>query len=108
MSLTVLEPGLHSLLVDAGRPRSRHLGVPLGGAADRAALAVGNAAGVCDGWGTTSGGSGGDIVVSLASGCVVGCSPSTAGGATEVGAGVLAGRAAGAAYGRMPGGDRPA
>src|SRR5687768_16251887 len=43
MSLTVLEPGLHSLLVDHGRPRSRHLGVPVGGAADRAALALGNA-----------------------------------------------------------------
>jgi biotin-dependent carboxylase-like uncharacterized protein len=43
MSLTVLDPGLHSLLVDGGRPRARHLGVPLGGAADRAALAIGNA-----------------------------------------------------------------
>src|SRR5205814_282943 len=43
MSLTVLDPGLHSLVVDHGRPRSRHLGVPLGGAADRAALALGNA-----------------------------------------------------------------
>jgi biotin-dependent carboxylase-like uncharacterized protein len=43
MSLRVREPGLLSLLVDLGRPRSRHLGVPLGGAADRAALALGNA-----------------------------------------------------------------
>jgi len=43
MSLTVLEPGLHSRLVDAGRPRSRHLGVPVGGPADRAAFALGNA-----------------------------------------------------------------
>lgn len=43
MSLVVHEPGLHSLLVDRGRPRSRALGVPLGGAADRAALALGNA-----------------------------------------------------------------
>lgn len=43
MSLTVLEPGLHTLVVDGGRPRTRHLGVPLGGAADRAALALGNA-----------------------------------------------------------------
>ena len=42
MSLTVLEAGLYSLLVDAGRPSSRHLGVPVGGAADRAALALGN------------------------------------------------------------------
>ena len=43
MSLRVREPGLLSLLVDFGRPRCRHLGVPLGGAADRAALALGNA-----------------------------------------------------------------
>jgi antagonist of KipI len=43
MSLLVREAGLLSLLVDYGRPRSRHLGVPLGGAADRAALALGNA-----------------------------------------------------------------
>ncbi|QEL17364.1 5-oxoprolinase subunit C family protein [Limnoglobus roseus] len=42
MPLTVLEPGLYSLLVDTGRPASRHLGVPVGGAADRAALALGN------------------------------------------------------------------
>jgi biotin-dependent carboxylase-like uncharacterized protein len=43
MSLRVRESGLLSLLVDLGRPRLRHLGVPLGGAADRAALALGNA-----------------------------------------------------------------
>jgi 5-oxoprolinase (ATP-hydrolysing) subunit C len=43
MSLTVLEPGLYSLLVDRGRPTTRHLGVPLGGAADRAAYALANA-----------------------------------------------------------------
>jgi biotin-dependent carboxylase-like uncharacterized protein len=43
MSLRVLRPGLQSLLVDFGRPRSRSLGVPIGGAADRAALALGNA-----------------------------------------------------------------
>ena len=43
MSLRVRETGLLSLLVDRGRSRSRHLGVPLGGAADRAALALGNA-----------------------------------------------------------------
>jgi antagonist of KipI len=43
MSLLVREPGLYSLVVDLGRPRSRALGVPLGGAADRAALAIGNA-----------------------------------------------------------------
>lgn len=43
MSLTVLDPGLYSLVVDVGRPSSRALGVPVGGAADRAALALGNA-----------------------------------------------------------------
>src|SRR3954453_14065783 len=43
MSLLVRDPGLLALLVDAGRPRHRSLGVPLGGAADRAALAQGNA-----------------------------------------------------------------
>ncbi|MGL4553604.1 MAG: biotin-dependent carboxyltransferase family protein [Gemmataceae bacterium] len=43
MTLRVLSPGLHSLVVDGGRPRTRSLGVPVGGAADRFALAVGNA-----------------------------------------------------------------
>lgn len=43
MSLTVLRPGLHSLLVDCGRPTARHIGLPLGGAADRAAFRLGNA-----------------------------------------------------------------
>src|SRR5947209_19086423 len=43
MALHVLEPGLHTLLVDFGRPRTRSLGVPVGGAADRFALAIGNA-----------------------------------------------------------------
>ena len=43
MSLLVREAGLQSLLVDFGRERSRALGVPVGGAADRAALALGNA-----------------------------------------------------------------
>ena len=43
MSLTVLDPGLYSLIVDLGRPSTRALGVPVGGAADRAALALGNA-----------------------------------------------------------------
>lgn len=42
-ALKVLSPGLCTLVVDAGRPRWRSLGVPVGGAADRAALAVGNA-----------------------------------------------------------------
>jgi antagonist of KipI len=43
MSLRVVEPGLCTLVVDHGRPHSRSLGVPVGGAADRSALAVGNA-----------------------------------------------------------------
>ena len=43
MSLTVLSPGLFSLLVDPGRPTARHLGLPLGGPADRAAFALANA-----------------------------------------------------------------
>lgn len=43
MSLHVLDPGLASLVVDLGRPATRSLGVPVGGAADRAALALGNA-----------------------------------------------------------------
>src|SRR5262249_53247154 len=43
MALRVLEPGLCTLLVDQGRPRTRSHGVPLGGAADRTCLALGNA-----------------------------------------------------------------
>jgi antagonist of KipI len=43
MNLFVLDPGLASRIVDMGRPRTRSLGVPVGGAADRAALALGNA-----------------------------------------------------------------
>ncbi|HEV3116850.1 MAG TPA: biotin-dependent carboxyltransferase family protein [Gemmataceae bacterium] len=43
MTLRVLAPGLHSLVVDFGRPGYRSLGVAVGGAADRAALAIGNA-----------------------------------------------------------------
>jgi 5-oxoprolinase (ATP-hydrolysing) subunit C len=42
MALVVLDPGLHALVVDGGRPSTRHLGVPVGGAADRYALALGN------------------------------------------------------------------
>ena len=41
--LKVLSPGLCSLLVDHGRPHTRRFGVPVGGAADRSALAIGNA-----------------------------------------------------------------
>ena len=43
MSLRVLSPGTHSLVVDAGRPATRGLGVPVGGPADRWSLALGNA-----------------------------------------------------------------
>lgn len=43
MPLRLVTPGLYTLLVDRGRPGSRSLGVPVGGAADRWALALGNA-----------------------------------------------------------------
>jgi biotin-dependent carboxylase-like uncharacterized protein len=43
MSLEVLKPDFLSRVVDLGRPGTRSLGVPVGGAADRAALALGNA-----------------------------------------------------------------
>ena len=43
MSLRVLSPGTHTLIVDAGWPGSRGLGVPVGGPADQGALALGNA-----------------------------------------------------------------
>src|SRR5258708_16391647 len=43
MSLRVLSPGTHSLIVDAGRPSSRGLGIPVGGPADRISLSLGNA-----------------------------------------------------------------
>src|SRR5438067_6097423 len=43
MALRVIEPGLYSLIVDMGRPRTRSLGVPVGGAADRTSLILGNA-----------------------------------------------------------------
>jgi antagonist of KipI len=43
MSLLVLDPGIDSRIVDLGRPRSRSLGVPVGGAADRRSLVLGNA-----------------------------------------------------------------
>lgn len=42
MTLRVLEAGLCTLMVDFGRPRYRSLGVPVGGAADRTSLALGN------------------------------------------------------------------
>jgi antagonist of KipI len=42
-TLTVLAPGLCTLIVDHGRPRTRSLGVPVGGAADRFWLDLGNA-----------------------------------------------------------------
>ncbi len=43
MSLRVLDPGLYTLVVDFGRPHTRSLGVPVGGAADRTSLVLGNA-----------------------------------------------------------------
>jgi antagonist of KipI len=43
MPLLVHSAGTQSLLVDLGRPGWRSLGVPLGGAADRTAFALGNA-----------------------------------------------------------------
>src|SRR4029077_1096466 len=42
MSLIVVESGLESRIVDLGRPGTRSLGVPVGGAADRRALIQGN------------------------------------------------------------------
>jgi antagonist of KipI len=42
MTLRVLEAGLQTLVVDFGRPSTRSRGVPVGGAADRGALALGN------------------------------------------------------------------
>jgi antagonist of KipI len=40
--LEVIDPGLHTRVVDFGRPTTRGLGVAVGGAADRFCLAVGN------------------------------------------------------------------
>jgi antagonist of KipI len=42
MSLVVVHPGPCSLIVDGGRPHTRHRGIALGGAADRAAWMIGN------------------------------------------------------------------
>src|SRR5438445_8276737 len=41
--LKIVAPGLETLVLDVGRPDYRHLGVPIGGAADRFSLAIGNA-----------------------------------------------------------------
>jgi biotin-dependent carboxylase-like uncharacterized protein len=43
MSLRIVTLGLYTILVDFGRPGARRLGVPVGGAADRWSLALGNA-----------------------------------------------------------------
>ena len=43
MTLRVLDPGIATRLVDFGRPRTRHLGVSVGGAADRACFVLANA-----------------------------------------------------------------
>jgi biotin-dependent carboxylase-like uncharacterized protein len=42
-TLTLLSAGTFTLVVDGGRPRTRSLGVPVGGAADPFALAISNA-----------------------------------------------------------------
>lgn len=42
MCLIVVEPGLQTLIVDAGRPSTRSLGVPLSGAADRLSWMLAN------------------------------------------------------------------
>ena len=42
MSLRVLEPGLFTLVVDRGRPATRRLGVPVGGAADLGQVGTGS------------------------------------------------------------------
>lgn len=42
MPLRLLEPGLCTLLVDFGRPACRSVGMPVGGAADRFSMAIGN------------------------------------------------------------------
>ncbi len=43
MTLHVIDPGMYTIVVDQGRPGWRSLGVPVGGAADRFAFALGNA-----------------------------------------------------------------
>jgi len=43
MSLHVLRPGLACRIVDLGRPATRSLGMPVGGAADQASLCLANA-----------------------------------------------------------------
>ena len=43
MSITVIDPGLQTRVVSTGRLRSRSLGVPIGGPADRAQFALANA-----------------------------------------------------------------
>jgi antagonist of KipI len=42
MSLEVIDPGWATRVVDLGRPAARRLGVPVGGAADRRSLVLGN------------------------------------------------------------------
>jgi len=42
MSLTVLQSGTQTLIMDAGRPGYRHQGIPGGGAADRLSFAIAN------------------------------------------------------------------
>jgi len=42
MTITVLQPGTQTLIMDAGRPGHRHQGIPGGGAADRLSFAIAN------------------------------------------------------------------
>lgn len=42
MTLTVLQSGTQTLIMDAGRPGHRHQGIPGGGAADRLSFAIAN------------------------------------------------------------------
>ena len=42
MSLTILQGGAQTLIMDAGRPGHRHQGIPGGGAADRLSFAIAN------------------------------------------------------------------
>lgn len=42
MTITVLQPGTQTLIMDSGRPGHRHQGIPGGGAADKLSFAIAN------------------------------------------------------------------
>ena len=42
MTLTILQSGTQTLIMDAGRPGHRHQGIPGGGAADKLSFAIAN------------------------------------------------------------------